>query len=179
MNYETKTYNVKYIVGGGRDSNVPIEFISEPELDTGPARTGRRLQVKYANTVPNQEDGTPRQSENVRVENAKESYRMKRKFKPLCILATLSDEGTQKSLNEFLSLFSANCSGIYSPDVTHLVVQTDAKKVVSQRTMKYLKSMTGDLKYLVTVTENLIVLTIALYQSFIFSWEMDCVFYLD
>ena len=143
VNYETKTYNVKYIVGGGRDTNVPAEFLTEFLSETVPARFGRRIQENRVDAEKAFEDRALKQVENERAQCVTGYSRSKRKLKPLCVLATLSDDDTPKSLNEFLNFFSANSSSIFSPDVTHLVVQTDAKKVVSQRTMKYLKAVTG------------------------------------
>lgn len=67
----------------------------------------------------------------------------------MCILSSMLDDSSQAYLMAFAAKFDADVAHNYCDSVTHLVVHTNKNRIIEQRTMKYLKSMSGILVYVV------------------------------
>ena len=134
------SYHVKYILTGRKDNGVPKEFV-ELMPDTLNSRGRRRVD----------QEGLPKSSfkseskvaKAKRGEQAPDTESKHIELPQLCILTTLLSDSMHSKLATFQDLFSCASSTVYSSQVTHLVVETDDKRVIQQRTMKYLKTMTG------------------------------------
>jgi hypothetical protein len=111
------SFDVKYVLGQSRDLRVPRNFVSK-----SPDLLDQRSARKRKHNFMSHENDTSQK---------------------LFILTSQLYDDSLKILTEFCDMFNAEIVNIYSAKVTHLVVSANETMIVQQRTMKYLKSLTG------------------------------------
>lgn len=154
---EDGTYDVKYVLGNSRDLAVPGDFVAAQGAETGHAeigpsgRTPRKPRRSSCSDKEPSADGVCSRTSSPKGPNSegKSSLLDKKESLPakapqrMSLLSSQLDDGSQNYLATFVAQFDAEIAHNYCPDVTHLVVNVNKNKVVEQRTMKYLKSMSG------------------------------------
>ena len=145
--------DVKYVLGHSRDADVPMEFITAVESTladggdssrkTTPRRTRKRSLENTSSSAVEPKENTTSPARNKDI-----SARSSRTGKPrMSLLSSHLDDSDQNKLFIFGSKFDADIAHNYCSSVTHLIVNVNKHKVLEQRTMKYLKALSGMIQY--------------------------------
>ena len=154
MNEGDDCYDVKYVLGSSRDMSVPAAFVvvvEEPSVDSGeahPLRTPRKSRRslggdRESTSSADNNKKTPRITTAMSAVSTKSSKKRPQTQPRMSLLSSQLDDAHQGLVAAFAADFDADIAHTFNSGVTHLIVVANKNKVVEQRTMKYLKSMSG------------------------------------
>lgn len=149
---------MKYVLGNSKDFDVPSVFVVEAEEkapSSGTSPSGRSLRTpRKARGRPSSEHSRPDNMPVERKTNDALSGSVEKVKAKMCILSSQLDDASQNHVAAFASTFGAGIAHNYNSQVTHLVVFSNKSRVLEQRTMKYLKAMSGTIFMRATFISN-------------------------
>jgi hypothetical protein len=152
-------YSVKYVLDGAVEHNLEACYISKYKNLDPSSRRSRPVSEACAGTSSTSEHSVKRQrrdpvtgkenrsanspsTEQSGVKDNSNAMFREPVSQPIVLLSTSLDPHLQSKLTEF----GDRCTGVtvtnnFSDAVTHVVVETDKRRVLKQRTMKYLQAI--------------------------------------